>query len=300
MVLDPPGPLGDYPGCGQFPIEIAPAETFRRLEPVHQLSGGPADLIAVTTAQPVRAIRYNMFGFFQQCIDVYIDLARVSVDTSGNVTTHPIDDDNVKPGDFDQDGVLAADAARIMMNILYGGRLVTFELLLQICNLARQVCKWTDACGKGLHRLISYDYHTLDHSRASFVRYGLVLCHPVLFPDADFAGDIVGAESASCLYLINVGPNAFAPVTASCTKQTCVSHPSAGSEIAAVEQGVRTEGLQALAYFEFVVDLLSGANGAKKVSETQAKPAGQRIEHSALGFGAGDARTTDVGPAHAP
>ena len=35
-------------------------------------------------------------------------------------------------------------------------------------------------------------------------------------------------------------------------------------------------------------------------AETQAKPAGQRIEHSALGFGAGDARTTDVGPAHAP
>ena len=63
LVLDPPDPRGDYLGCGQFPIEITPAEQLRRLEHAHPLLEGSVDLSAVKTAQPVRAIRYNMFGF---------------------------------------------------------------------------------------------------------------------------------------------------------------------------------------------------------------------------------------------
>ena len=54
-----------------------------------------------------------------------------------------------------------------------------------------------------------------------------------------------------------VGPNTFAPITASCKKQTCVSHSSTESEIVAAEQGIRTEGLQALAFWELVTEMLS-------------------------------------------
>ena len=32
LVLDPPTPLGDYLGCGQFPVHVAPEEASRRLE----------------------------------------------------------------------------------------------------------------------------------------------------------------------------------------------------------------------------------------------------------------------------
>jgi hypothetical protein len=78
----------------------------------------------------------------------------------------------------------------------------------------------------------------------------------VLFSDADFAGDMVTAKSTSGCYLAIVGPNTFAPVTASCKKQTCVSHSSTENEIVAAEQGLRTEGLQALAFWELVTELL--------------------------------------------
>ena len=271
LVLDPPDPLGDYLGCGQFPIEITPAEQLRRLEHAHPLLEGSVDLSAVKTAQPVRAIRYNMFGFFQQCVDVYVELAKVPVESLKKVTTPSIDDHNLKPEDFEQDGALAKDAAKIIMKMLYGARLVRFELLWPICSLARQVSKWTKACDKRLHRLVSYVYHTLDHSLESFVGDDPALCHPILFSDADFAGEIVGAKSTSGCYLAIVGPNTFAPITASCKKQTCVSHSSTESEIVAAEQAVRTEGLQALAFWEFVVDLLSDTHGAKKMTETSGK-----------------------------
>ena len=40
LVLDPPDPLGDYLGCGQFPIKIDPQEALRRLQHAHPLLEG--------------------------------------------------------------------------------------------------------------------------------------------------------------------------------------------------------------------------------------------------------------------
>ena len=108
-----------------------------------------------------------------------------------------------------------------------------------------------------------YIHHTPDHSLESFVGDDAQHCHVVLYSDADFAGDLIQAKSTSGLYLAIVGPNTFAPITASCKKQTCVSHSSTESEIVAAEQGIRTEGLQALAFWELVTELLS-TDPAKK------------------------------------
>jgi len=167
-----------------------------------------------------------------------------------------MDDHQLKPEDFEQEGNLSKDAAKIIMKALYGARLVRFELLWPICSSARQVTKWTRACDKRLHRLMCYIHHTEDHSLESFVGDDAQHCHPVLFSDADFAGDLVTAKSTSGCYLAIVGPNTFAPITASCKKQTCVSHSSTESEIVAAEQGIRMEGLQALAFWELVTELL--------------------------------------------
>jgi len=101
-----------------------------------------------------------------------------------------------------------------------------------------------------------YIHHTPEHSLESYVGDNAEDCHPVLFSDADFAGGIIQAKSTSGLYLAIVGPNTFAPVTASCKKQTCVSHSSTESEIVAAEQGIRCEGLQVLAFWELVTELL--------------------------------------------
>ena len=76
LVLDPPTPLGDYLGCGQFPVHVSAAEAQRRLEHVRPLLQDVEGQTEVKTGKPVKAIRYNMFGFFRQCVEVYCDLAR--------------------------------------------------------------------------------------------------------------------------------------------------------------------------------------------------------------------------------
>ena len=179
-----------------------------------------------------------------------------------------MDDHLLKPEDFEQPGNLSTDAAKIIMKALFGARLVRFELLWPICSSAREVSKWTRACDKRLHRLMCYIHHTPDHSLESFVGDDAQHCHVVLYSDADFAGDMIQAKSTSGLYMAIVGPNTFAPVAASCKKQTCVCHSSTESEIVAAEQGIRTEGLQALAFWELVTELLSTAPAKKAETRT--------------------------------
>ena len=204
-------------------------------------------------------------------MEVYCDLAGIKADSLKKVATPGMDDHQLKPEDFETEGSLSKDAAKIIMKALYGARLVRFELLWPICSSARNVSKWTRACDKRLHRLMCYIHHTPEHSLESYVGDNAEDCHPVLFSDADFAGDIIQAKSTSGLYLAIVGPNTFAPVTASCKKQTCVSHSSTESEIVAAEQGIRCEGLQVLAFWELVTELLGSKADQKAEMQKQEK-----------------------------
>ena len=238
------------------------------------------------TGQPAKAIRYNMFGFFRQCVEVYCDLANIDPKTLRKVATPGMDDHQLKPEDFETEWLLSKDAAKVIMKALYGARLVRYELLWPICSSAREVTKWTRACDKRLHRLMCYIHHTEDHSLESFVGDDAQNCHPVLFSDADFAGDMQTAKSTSGCYLAIVGPNTFAPVTASCKKQTCVSHSSTESEIVAAEQGIRMEGLQALAFWELVTELLR--TDKPDTAETQvAKPSALELNPYSESFNPG-------------
>ena len=110
-----------------------------------------------------------MFGFFSQCVEVYCGLARVKPESARNVAAPGMDDHLLKPEDFEQPGNLSLDAAKVIMKAFYGASLVLFYLLWLICSSAREVTKWTRACGKRLHRFMCYIHHTPDHSLESFV-----------------------------------------------------------------------------------------------------------------------------------
>ena len=141
LALDPPTPLGDYLGCCQFPIHIPPGEARRRLENVHPLLQDIEGFSKVKAGMPVRAIRYNMFGFFRQCVGVCCDLAKVDISSLKEVATPSLDDHQLKPEDFEEEGYLPKDAAKIIMKALHGARLFRFELLWPICSSARNVTK---------------------------------------------------------------------------------------------------------------------------------------------------------------
>ena len=171
---------------------------------------------------------------------------------------------------MEAEGFLHKDAAKVILNVLYGARLVRYKLLWPICT--REETRWPRACDKRLHRRMCYIHRTPDHSLESFVGDRMGHCHPVLFSDADYAGDIFTAKSTSGFYWAIVGPNKFASIAASCKKQTCVSRFSAESGIVAAEQGVRTQGLAALAFWELATELLRTDRPDEKVETLCATP----------------------------
>ena len=80
----------------------------------------------------------------------------------------------------------------------------------------------------------------------SIVGDELSKCHLAIFSDADFAGSLLDSKSTSGCFVAVVGPNTFAPLTAICKTQSCVSHSSTESEIVALDFALRTEGLPLL------------------------------------------------------
>ena len=78
----------------------------------------------------------------------------------------------------------------------------------------------------------------------------------MLWVDASLADDLRDSKSACGAYLAIVGPNSFAPIMSFAKKQTAVSHSSIESEIIALEEAVRTEGLPILTFWETVVAIL--------------------------------------------
>ena len=117
-----------------------------------------------------------------------------------------MDDHQLKPEDFETEGYLSKDAAKIIMKALYGARLVRFELLWPICRLPAWSRSGHARATRGLHRLICYIHHTEDHSLESFVGDDAQHCHPVLFSDADFAGDMVTAKVPAVATWRSLGP----------------------------------------------------------------------------------------------
>ena len=112
LVLDPPTPLGDYLGCGQFPVHVAPTEAQRRLEHLRPLIDEIEGLKEVKTGQPVKAILYDMFGFFRRCVDVYCEVTKTDKSTLRKFATPSVDDHQLKPEDFETEGFLHKDAAK--------------------------------------------------------------------------------------------------------------------------------------------------------------------------------------------
>ena len=61
-------------------------------------------------------------------------------------------------------GVLGPIAARVLVKVLYGARMATFDLLRAVCRLACFVTTWITDCGRKLHRWMCY-VHATPHYR---------------------------------------------------------------------------------------------------------------------------------------
>ena len=56
-----------------------------------------------------------MFGFFRQCVEGYCEMAKIKPETPRKVATPGMDDHQLKPEDFEQDGYMSKDPVKTIM-----------------------------------------------------------------------------------------------------------------------------------------------------------------------------------------
>ena len=134
------------------------------------------------------------------------------------------------------------------------------DILWSVNKLARSITKWTKACDKRLHRLISYIHHTCEHKQYCYVGNTAKQCRLGLFQDSDFAGDLEDSKSTSGGTLCIFGSHTFVPISWMCKKQTAVSHSSTESEIISLDTGLRLDGLPALELWDLIVSVFGSVS----------------------------------------
>ena len=168
LELDEPVVFGAYLGCEQKIGKFTRAETAERLKNIFPLVGRDSvpDGNANNPNEDIPMIRYDMQDFFKQCVDRYKELATKAgmKDDLKHAPFPSIDEHQIPPEDFEDEGILNKEAAKVVMTCLYGGRLVRYDLLWPIGSIARHLSKWTKACDRRLQRLMSYINSTSDHS----------------------------------------------------------------------------------------------------------------------------------------
>ena len=183
----------------------------------------------------------------------YIELANKPIESLTNVQTPCIDDHQFGPDDLIEQGELAEVAAKIVLKALYLARLARPDILWTVNALARTVTKWTKACDKRLHRLISYLHFHSEWTQLCYMGDYTKDCWIALFTDASFAGDLLDSKSTSGAYMCLVGPRTFVLITWLCKKQGAVSHSSSEAEVIALDASLRMEGLPALILWDIVI-----------------------------------------------
>jgi hypothetical protein len=213
--------------------------------------GGPSKQSSFDKSRVnVRVLEYDMSSFFASCVEKYLELAANTVEKVKplrKVDTPFVDE---APGEIPDgkpdEGELQPIASKILMKILYGARMCRFDLLRATCHLATKVTKWTRACDRALHRLVSYINSSLDVKMMGWVGNPVSEWELVVYSDADFGGDLETSRSTSGVFVCVRASHTFFPLSATSKRQSCVSHSTPEAEIVAADHAIRLEALPGL------------------------------------------------------
>ena len=146
-----------------------------------------------------------MCGHCEQVVERYLELSGKDRSSLKQVATPCIDDHQLLDGDLDEKGELHLSAARIVLKALYVARVNRPDIYWAVNTLAREVTKWTKACDRRLHRLVSYIYWTSDWHQMCWVGDKPEDCVLNLFVDASFAGYLKDSKSSTGAMLCLIG-----------------------------------------------------------------------------------------------
>ena len=147
----------------------------------------------------IQAYYYSMAGHAEKCVERYCELAHCSPEQLPIVSTPGIDDHLIHVDKFETKGVLSPVCSRIVLKVHFFARIARPDLLASVNTLAREVTRWTAACGDRLKRLIAYIHCTKNWVIRCFIGDEPQQCQLAVYADASFAGDLRDSKSTSAV-----------------------------------------------------------------------------------------------------
>jgi len=292
ITLDDPIASATFLGCEHADVPVDETSDFWRTmfknmqeHVLPDSAGGNARTTSVPSP-PLVGKEWRMQGFVGQCIDRYCELTKTKPESIRLADTPGLDDSQLAHADFETRGALAPHAAKIIMKILWVGRVSRYDIYHAVCMLARDISKWTVACDKRLYRLVGFLKKSKEQVLCGAVGNHVEECYLAAFTDASHADDAHDSKSTTGGVMAIVGPKTFVPLVAICKKQTAVSHSSTEAEMIALETLLRTEALPALAFWQVIYELYAStqtsapSSSSPKVEKGVGEPMRDVIEHA--------------------
>lgn len=143
-------PMGGnaYLGCGQNDISPSMKIVRENSKPYREISEKESADGNTPPPEPdkkpisqkeVTAYQYSMTGHVEQCVDKYLELAKLEFKSLEPVPTPCVDDHQFQPGELEAKGASSSAAARIVFKALFAARMNRMDCLWTIYQLARQV-----------------------------------------------------------------------------------------------------------------------------------------------------------------
>ena len=172
---------------------------------------------------------FAMDSYAKQAVDFYCELTQTERSQLKPVPTPSLNEASFSDQDYEEQGTLHQDAAKILMKTLWLARLSRPDLSFIVARLATKISRWSRADDKQLFRLMSYLCHTPSLNLVGKVgKQGEVSI--AVYTDADFGACPVSAKSTSGVFLtINTGVYRF-PILWYSKKQSSVARSTPEAE----------------------------------------------------------------------
>ena len=153
------------------------------------------------------------------------------------------------------------EVGKIVMKVLYLSMSSRPDTLWTVCNLARDVTKWTQASDDRLLRLMAYLNRTKEMFQQCWVGDPIEDCILAACSDASYADALQDAKSTSGAVIVLLGPRTFVPLTWLCKKQGAISRSSTEAETLALDMMMRLEAIPIQSLFDQILEALYPESG---------------------------------------
>ena len=223
IVMEDPGQMQKYLGCIHHVVQ--------------KMKGG----------ETITQVAFDMQKYFESALAEYRELNpeklhRVDSPYAPRLNDKELDSLLAQPGK------MAANAASLVMRLMYGVRMAAPHLSIAVTRLSAQITKWSRESDRRLHRIFSYiagaSHMQLMGQLSTEDRDNLTL---VAWPDADLAGDLTTTKSTSGFFMEVIGSGTpecaerCFPITWGCHRQGSTSQHTGEAEIVSLASCLRKE-----------------------------------------------------------